>query len=96
MATEDLNREAGSPQDPDHYERVKQSFTEWKGGMRDRIQPHEEEHLRSIEEAVIVRDSERVRHQLEMTKANSGWLYEELMKHPTISAFIRELAIFGL
>jgi len=88
--------EPGSPRDDEHYERVRSSFSEYRGSVGDRIQPHDEEHLRGIEEAVMLRDSERTRERLEMTKANSGWLYEELMKHPNISAFIRELAIFGL
>jgi hypothetical protein len=96
MANEDIKPESGSPNDDEHYERVRSSFSEWRGSVRDRLQPHDEEHIDSLQEAVLIRDSERARHHLEMTKANSGWLYEELMKHPNISAFIRELAIFGL
>lgn len=96
MANENLNPETGNSSDNDHHERVSNSFNEWRGSIRDRIQPHEEEHVKGIEEAVIVGDSDRVRHHLEQTKESSGWLYEELMKHPRISAFIRELAIFGL
>jgi hypothetical protein len=96
MANEEIKPEAGSPGDDEHYERVRSSFNEWRGSVRDRLQPHEEEHLDNLQEAVLIRDTERARHHLEMTKANSGWLYEELMKHPNISAFIRELAIFGL
>jgi hypothetical protein len=96
MANEDIKPEAGSPSDDEHYERVRSSFSEWRGSVRDRLQPHEEEHLDNLQEAVLIRDTERARHHLEMTKANSGWLYEELMRHPNISAFIRELAIFGL
>ena len=60
------------------------------------IQPDDDERLNEIQDAVMVKDFERARQQLEATKANSSWLYEELMKHPTISAYIRELAIFGL
>ena len=96
MANEDFKPEPGSPADDEHYERVSSSFNEWRGSVRDRLQAHEEEHLDEIEKAVIARDIERTRERLEMTKENSGWLYEELMKHPRISAFIRELAIFGL
>lgn len=101
MANEDLrnldeNPEAGSPRDDEHYERVRTSFTEWRGSVKDRIQPHEEEHIDEIQEAVLIRDTERARARLEMTKSESSWLYEELMKHPNISTFIRELAIFGL
>jgi hypothetical protein len=95
MTNDQFKPEAGSPKD-DHHERVRSSFNEWRGSLADRIQPHDEEHVRGIEEAVIARDADRTRERLEMTRANSGWLYEELMKHPTLSAFIRELAIFGL
>ena len=96
MANEDLKPEAGNPGDDEHYQRVRTEFDQWRGTVKDRLQPHDEEHVEGIQEAVLIRDSERARHHLEMTKANSGWLYEELMKHPRISAFIRELAIFGL
>lgn len=96
MANEDIKPEPGSPGDDEHYERVRRSFDEWRGSVRDRLGPEEEKHIQSLQEAVIIRDAERTRERLEMTKANSGWLYEELMKHPNISAFIRELAIFGL
>jgi hypothetical protein len=94
MANEDLNpANQGNDQ---HHERVRSSFSEWRESMRDRMQPHDEEHIKEIEEAVLVRDSERARKQLEASRETSGWLQEELMKHPTISAFMRELAIFGL
>lgn len=80
----------------DHNARIRSSFNEWRESMRGRLQPQDEEHLNNIEDAVLLRDSERARKHLEASRTTSGWLQEELMKHPTISAVMRELAIFGL
>jgi hypothetical protein len=96
MTNEDVLPDPENPGLPDHNEHVRNSFNEWRDSVRHRIQPHDEEHLNEIQDAVMVKDSERARQHLEATKVNSSWLYEELMKHPTISAYIRELAIFGL
>jgi hypothetical protein len=80
----------------DHNERVRSSFNEWRESVRHRIKPQDEEHINNIEDAVLVRDSERARKHLEESRTTSSWLEEELMKHPTISTVMRELAIFGL
>lgn len=81
--------------DPHFQDRVHQSFEQWRSSVKDRIKPEEEEHVQGIRDAVVVKDKEKIQGHLETTRSGSSWINEELMKHPEISAIMRELAILG-
>ena len=56
----------------------------------------DEERVLGIREAVVTGNREQAELHLTAVKEESSWLYEELMKHPEISAIMRELSIMGL
>jgi hypothetical protein len=79
----------------DFQTRVHKSFEEWRTSVSDRLSPEDEQRVNGLRDAVVVRDSERAKEHLSSTRETNSWIYEELMKHPEISAIMRELAILG-
>ena len=67
----------------------------WKQSREGDVSKKDEERVLGIRDAVQARDRKRVEDELRSAKEQSNWLYEELMKHPEISAIFRELAIMG-
>ncbi|HEY3874995.1 MAG TPA: hypothetical protein VGM92_05935 [Candidatus Kapabacteria bacterium] len=83
-----------SEQDREHASRVAGAF----GSLEQRLGARftkEEERVIGIRDAALKRDKAEVEKHLAKTKTESSWLYDELMKHPEISAIMRELAIMG-
>jgi hypothetical protein len=80
--------------DSDHAERVKGAFGALEEKLGERLS--EDAHrVQGIREAALKRDRDGVEKHLAATKHESNWLYEELIKHPGISAIMRELSIMG-
>ncbi|MFI5201686.1 MAG: hypothetical protein ACHQNE_04825 [Candidatus Kapaibacterium sp.] len=80
--------------DNEHAERVSGAF----GSLEKKLGPRfseEEERVLDIREAALRRDKADLERHLSAAKKESSWLYEELMKHPEISAIMRELSIMG-
>jgi hypothetical protein len=75
--------------------RIREAFDSLKKDQGGKLNKVDEEHLHGIREAVIAGDHERAKEHLSIAKRESSWLYEELMKHPGISAIMRELSIMG-
>ena len=48
-----------------------------------------------LREAAAGGDSARARAELASVKERHGWLYEELVRHPSLAAVIDELALWG-
>ena len=63
--------------------------------MGDKVSKADEERMLGIREAVANRDRDRAAEHITKAKEESSWLVEELMKHPEISAIMRELSIMG-
>lgn len=80
--------------DNDHVERVNGAFGSLEQKLGDRFS-EEAERVHKIREAALKRDRAGVEKHLADTKHESNWLYEELAKHPGISAIMRELSIMG-
>jgi hypothetical protein len=80
--------------DPDHAERVSGAFSSLEQKLGPRF-TEEEQRVHGIREAAMRRDRREVEQHLAATKRESSWLYDELMKHPEISAIMRELSIMG-
>lgn len=87
--------EENTPYQDDFKTRVHKSFEEWRTNVKGRLTPEDEQRVLGIRDAVVVRDSERAKEHLLNAKDSNNWIYEELMKHPEISALMRELAILG-
>ena len=80
--------------DNDHAERVNGAFGSLEKKLGDRFSK-EADRVQKIREAALKRDRASVEKHLADTKHESNWLYEELAKHPGISAILRELSIMG-
>ncbi len=77
-----------------HAERVTSAFNSLEHKLGERF-TKEEERVLGIREAAIRRDKAELEKHLGAAKKESSWLYEELMKHPEISAIMQELSIMG-
>lgn len=80
--------------DREHAARVTGAFGSFEKKLGERF-TKEEERVIGIRDATLKRDRTKVEEHLQNAKKESSWLYEELMKHPEISAIMRELAIMG-
>jgi len=78
----------------EHAKRVSGAFGSLEKKLGERFTEGEQRVL-GIREAALRRDRAEVEKHLEAAKNETGWLYEELMKHPEISAIMRELSIMG-
>ena len=76
-------------------QRIREAFDSLKKNQGEKLSKRDEEHLHGIREAVVAGDHERAQEHLSIAKRESNWLYEELMKHPGVSAIMRELSIMG-
>jgi hypothetical protein len=81
------------PRDRSHQ--VRSAFDSWHKSLGDRVSKEDEERMLGIREAVESGDRVAAEKHLARAREESGWLYEELMKHPEVSAIMRELSIMG-
>ena len=51
--------------------------------------------MERLRDATAGGDAGRAREELASVKERHGWLYEELVKHPSLAALIDELALWG-
>lgn len=94
----DINRDLPSENDESFdpkNKRVRSAFESWHRSLGDRVSKEDEERMLGIRQAVESGDREAAQKHLARTREESGWLYEELMKHPEVSAIMRELSIMG-
>ncbi len=79
----------------DRSSQARSAFDSWHKSLGDRVSKDDEERMLGIRNAVESGDREAAEKHLARTREESGWLYEELMKHPELSAIMRELSIMG-
>ena len=94
MGDQEVFSDHDEPKDEEHAKRVSGAF----GSLEKKLGPRfseEEERVLGIREAALRRDKAELERHLSAAKTESSWLYEELMKHPEISAIMRELSIMG-
>jgi hypothetical protein len=87
-----------NPDDKDQEPReskINSAFDSLRRTSGEPLNKEEEERLLSIREAATTGDRAKIEEHLASAKTESSWLYEELMKHPEISAIFRELSIMG-
>ncbi len=88
-------REGAEREMTEREQRIREAFDSLKKNQGEKLSKRDEEHLHGIREAVVAGDHERAEEHLSIAKRESNWLYEELMKHPGVSAIMRELSIMG-
>jgi hypothetical protein len=96
MSDENVPREPGGSAPGDRPSRVRAAFDELRAALGDRPSPEARAALEKLREAVLGRDAARLRRELEDVKERHGWLYAELARHPRVTEFVNELALFGL
>ena len=79
----------------EHEERVSEAFGSLHTTVGKRASERDIEQLHKIRDAVASGDRTRAKEHISATRTEASWLYEELMKHPEISAILRELSIMG-
>ena len=94
MGDQDVFSDHDEKKDDEHAKRVSGAFGSLEKKLGERF-TREEQRVLGIREATLHRDRAELEKHLAATKQESSWLYEELMKHPEISAIMRELSIMG-
>lgn len=94
MGDQEVFSDHDEKNDDEHAERVTGAFGSLEKKLGERF-TEQEQRVLGIREAALRRDKAELERHLASTKTESSWLYEELMKHPEISAIMRELSIMG-
>jgi len=76
-------------------ERILGAFGSLHETIGERATSLDVERVTRLREALLTGDRTQVQEHLATTKTESGWLYDELMKHPGVTAILRELSIMG-
>ncbi|MDP4200936.1 MAG: hypothetical protein Q8922_11575 [Bacteroidota bacterium] len=94
------NQDDAKRREPAHVDEQRERILGAFGALHEqigrRISHQDVERVGDLREALLSGDRQRAAQHLETAKSESSWLYEELMKHPEISAILRELSIMGL
>jgi hypothetical protein len=94
MSDKDALQPIEEQQGSEHAERVNGVFGKLEQTLGARSS-EEVQRIQGLKEAAIKRDRASVEKHLQAAKHESNWLYEELMKHPGVSAIMKELSIMG-
>ncbi len=76
-------------------EKVDGAFDEVRRDLEGRLGEEERAAVERLRDAAVGGDAGRAREELATVKERHGWLYEELVKHPSLAAVIDELALWG-
>jgi hypothetical protein len=94
MGDQEVFSDHDEHKDEEHAERVSGAFGSLEKKLGERF-TKEEQRVLGIRDAALHRNKAELERHLSAAKTESSWLYEELMKHPEISAIMRELSIMG-
>ena len=75
--------------------RVRDAFDSVRRDLDARLGEEERAAVDRLHAAAADGDAARAREELASVKERHGWLYEELVKHPSLAAVIDELALCG-
>ena len=76
-------------------EKVDGAFDEVRRDLEGRLGEEERAAVERLRDAAVGGDAGRAREELATVRERHGWLYEELVKHPSLAAIIDELALWG-
>ena len=75
--------------------KVHEAFDAVRRDLDGRLDAEEREAVERLRAAAAEGDAARAREELATVKERHGWLYEELVKHPSLAAVVDELALWG-
>jgi len=75
--------------------KVHEAFDAVRRDLDERLGAEERAAVERLRDAAAEGDAARAREELAAVKERHGWLYEELVKHPSLAAVIDELALWG-
>jgi len=76
-------------------EKVRAAFDAVRRDLDGRLDGEERAAVDRLHAAAAHGDSARAREELASVKERHGWLYEELVKHPSLATLVDELALWG-
>ena len=76
-------------------DRVHEAFDAVRRDLDGRLGVDEKAAVERLREAAVDGDAARAREELASVRERHGWLYEELVKHPSLAAVVDELALWG-
>ncbi len=75
--------------------KVHEAFDAVRRDLDERLGADERAAVERLRDATADGDADRAREELASVKERHGWLYEELVKHPSLATLIDELALWG-
>jgi hypothetical protein len=75
--------------------RVQEAFDAVRRDLDGRLDVEEQAAVERLRDAAAGGDAVRAREEMATVKERHGWLYEELVKHPSLATLIDELALWG-
>ena len=75
--------------------RVQEAFDAVRRDLNGRLDVEEQAAVERLRDAAAGGDAVRAREEMASVKERHGWLYEELVKHPSLATIIDELALWG-
>lgn len=85
---------SGGPDD--HASRVHETFNSLNERLGAKLDAGARESVERLRAAAVEKDGKAVRQRLTEVRESHGWLYRELVAHPTVAALLDELALLGL
>jgi len=79
-----------------HAERVHETFNSLNAKLGAKLDADARESIEKLRAAAVEKDGAAVREHLVDVRQRHGWLYRELVAHPTVAALLDELALLGL
>ena len=76
-------------------DKVHEAFDAVRRDLDDRLGVEERAAVERLRDAAVDGDAARAREELATVKERHGWLYEELVKHPSLATVVDELALWG-
>lgn len=75
--------------------KVHEAFDAVRRDLDGRLGVEEKAAVERLRDAAAGGDTARAREEMASVKERHGWLYEELVKHPSLATLIDELALWG-
>jgi hypothetical protein len=79
-----------------HAKRVHETFNSLNAKLGAKLDAAARESVEKLRAAAVEKDGAAVREHLTEVRQSHGWLYRELVAHPTVAALLDELALLGL
>ncbi|HYN42033.1 MAG TPA: hypothetical protein VE129_09670 [Thermoanaerobaculia bacterium] len=86
---------ADEKEDAKGADRIHEAFDAVRRDLDERLGTDERAAVERLRDAAADGDADRAREEMTSVKERHGWLYEELVKHPSLATVIDELALWG-